>query len=159
QAPVAKEYDAYPAYSIPGIVLGQIGAIEHLRELGIDVDSAQLAGHSQGSLGVAAVKDARHALAIAVLMGTAVAVTQGAHAFRSHMLAVRGIPREMVEEYLAGDAAIAVVNGRVHFALSGTPEDLAKTVSNLTQAAESYNDALEERRIGGSEINPVFDVL
>ena len=44
ESPVAKEYDAYPAYSIPGIVLGQIGAIEHLRELGVDVDSAQLAG-------------------------------------------------------------------------------------------------------------------
>src|SRR5699024_3789260 len=92
-------------------------------------------------------------------MGTAAAVTQGANDSRSHMLSVRGVPREMVEEYLAGDAAIAVVNGRVHFALSGTPEDLAKTESNLTQAAESYNDALEERRIGGSEINPVFDVL
>src|SRR5699024_3705137 len=99
----------------------QIGAIEHLRELGVDVDSAQLAGHSQGSLGVAAVKDARQALALAVLMGTAAAVTQGANDSRSHMLSVRGVPREMIEEYLAGDAAIAVVNGRVHFALSGTP--------------------------------------
>ncbi|MDY5784672.1 fatty acid synthase subunit beta domain-containing protein, partial [Corynebacterium sp.] len=121
--------------------------------------SAQLAGHSQGSLGVAAVKDARQALALAVLMGTAAAVTQGANDSRSHMLSVRGVPREMIEEYLAGDAAIAVVNGRVHFALSGTPEDLAKTESNIAQAAESYNEALEERLIGGSEINPVFDVL
>src|SRR5699024_7767276 len=34
-----------------------------------------------------------------------------------------------------------------------------KTESNITQAAESYNAALEERLIGGSEINPVFDVL
>lgn len=159
ESPVAKEYDAYPAYSIPGIVLGQIGAIEHLRELGVDVDSAQLAGHSQGSLGVAAVKDARQALALAVLMGTAAAITQGANDSRSHMLSVRGVPHEMIEEYLAGDAAIAVVNGRVHFALSGTPEDLAKTESNIAQAAESYNEALEERLIGGSEINPVFDVL
>src|SRR5699024_1368964 len=75
------------------------------------------------------------------------------------MLSVRGVPREMVEEYLAGDAAIAVVNGRVHFALSGTREDLAKTASNRTPAAEPYNDAPEERRIGGSAINPVFDGL
>ena len=35
EPPVAKDYDAYPAYSIPGIVLGQIGAIDHLRELGL----------------------------------------------------------------------------------------------------------------------------
>lgn len=75
------------------------------------------------------------------------------------MLTVRGVPRELVEEYLAGDAAIAVVNGRVHFALSGTPEDLAKTESNIEHAAKSYNEALEERLIGGSEINPKFDVL
>src|SRR5699024_9428341 len=33
ERPAAKEYDASPAYSIPGIVLGQIGAIGHLREL------------------------------------------------------------------------------------------------------------------------------
>lgn len=37
--------DSLPAVSIPGIVLGQIAAIEQLRDLGVDID--ERAGHSQ----------------------------------------------------------------------------------------------------------------
>ncbi|MDY3128050.1 MAG: DUF1729 domain-containing protein [Corynebacterium sp.] len=154
-----NEFDVYPAYSIPGIVLGQIGAIHQLRELGLDLDSAQLAGHSQGTLGVAAVADEQQALAIAVLMGTAAAVTQGANDSRSQMLSVRGVNREDIEANLAGDAAISVINGRQNFVISGTPEDLAHTQNKLTAAAEKFNKELEERYVGGSEINPIFDVL
>ncbi|WP_144794068.1 type I polyketide synthase [Corynebacterium singulare] len=148
--------DVLPAVSIPGIVLGQIAAIEQLRDLGIDID--ERAGHSQGSLGALAVDKPAEALALAILMGTASTAVNGTDP-RSQMLSVRGLERSFVTEHLHGTAAIAVVNGRRHFALSGSPEDLAATRTAIEEAVKSFNDELDKRTIGGDELSPRFDEL
>ena len=148
--------DALPAVSIPGIVLGQIAAIEQLRDLGVDIN--ERAGHSQGSLGALAVDKPAHALALAILMGTAASAVNGSDP-RSQMLSVRGLERGFVTEHLHGTAAIAVVNGRRHFALSGSPEDLAATRTAIEEAVKGFNAELEKRTIGGDELSPRFDEL
>ncbi|OFP19097.1 type I polyketide synthase [Corynebacterium sp. HMSC077D10] len=152
-----KPVDVFPAYSIPGIVLGQIAAIEHLEQLGLKPELA--AGHSQGSLGVLALKDPQEALTLAILMGTAASASHGGSDARSHMLAVRGLSREFIEANIAGDAAIAVINGRRAFVLAGAPEDLQATQSALEAAAQAFNDNLEERPVGGDELVATFNEL
>ena len=160
-APAAEavDADAFPAYSVPGIVLGQIAAVGQLRDLGLNVDKAQTAGHSQGLLGEAAVDNPQDALLLAVLMGTAAAQVHGAHDTRSHMLSIRGLDRAQVDKHLAGSAAVAVVNGRRHVVIAGTPEDLAATQTAITTAAAAFNERLESREFGGDELAPVFDYL
>ena len=148
--------DVLPAVSIPGIVLGQIAAIEQLRDLGVSLDVT--AGHSQGSLGEMAVDKPAEALALALLMGTAATAVNGTDP-RSQMLSVRGIERDFLVERLHGTAAIAVVNGRRHLVLSGSPEDLAATRAAIEGAAAQHNAALEERTIGGDELEARFDEL
>ena len=148
--------DSLPAVSIPGIVLGQIAAIEQLRDLGVDID--ERAGHSQGSLGEMAVDKPVEALALAILMGTAASAVNGSDP-RPQMLSIRGLERSFVTEHLHGTAAIAVVNGRRHFALSGNPEDLAATRTAIEEAVKSFNAELEKRTVGGDELSPRFDEL
>ncbi|MDN6531703.1 MAG: DUF1729 domain-containing protein [Corynebacterium flavescens] len=150
------DIDVYPAVSIPGIVLGQIAAIDHLRSLGLDPKEA--IGHSQGILGVAALEDQKQALTIAVLMGTAASAQEGSDS-RSHMLSIRGVDRPLIEQALRGDATIAVINGRRHFVISGAPESLESTRTALQGAVDAFNDSLENRTIGGDEILAVFDEL
>ena len=148
--------DVLPAVSIPGIVLGQIASIEQLRDLGVSLDVT--AGHSQGSLGEMAVDKPAEALALALLMGTAATAVNGTDP-RSQMLSVRGLERDFVVERLHGTADIAVVNGRRHLVLSGSPEDLAATRAAIEGAAAQHNAALEERTIGGDELEARFDEL
>ncbi|KHO30260.1 type I polyketide synthase [Corynebacterium minutissimum] len=148
--------DVLPAVSIPGIVLGQIAAIEQLRDLGVSLDVT--AGHSQGSLGEMAVDKPAEALALALLMGTAATAVNGTDP-RSQMLSVRGLERDFIVERLHGTADIAVVNGRRHLVLSGSPEDLAATRAAIEGAAAQHNAALEERTIGGDELEARFDEL
>ena len=148
--------DVLPAVSIPGIVLGQIAAIEQLRDLGVSLDVT--AGHSQGSLGEMAVDKPAEALALALLMGTAATAVNGTDP-RSQMLSVRGIERDFLVERLHGTAAIAVVNGRRHLVLSGNPDDLAATRTAIESDVAQHNAALEERTIGGDELEARFDEL
>ncbi|QCB27600.1 type I polyketide synthase [Corynebacterium endometrii] len=159
--PETDAADVYPAVSIPGIVLGQIAAIDQLRDLGLPLspETTDFAGHSQGCLGVAAVEDPEHALALAVLMGTAASVVHGASDPRPHMLSVRGLDRATLASHLSGEAAIAVVNGRTHHVLAGTPEDLQASQSALEAAAAAHNKQLESRSRGGDELSPLFDAL
>lgn len=159
ESPEPAAGDVFPAVSIPGIVLGQIAAIDQLRELGLDIDNAELAGHSQGALGVAAVDNPKDALTLAVLMGTAAAAVHGASDSRSHMLSIRGLSHDQVAADLQGEAAISVINGPRHIVVSGTPEDLARTRAAIEKTAKDVNAALEERTRGGSELEPIFDEL
>ena len=152
----AANVDVYPAVSIPGIVLGQIAAIDHLRSLGLDPKEA--IGHSQGILGVAALEDPGQALSIAVLMGTAASAHEGSDA-RSHMLSIRGVDRQLIEESLRADAAISVINGRRNYVISGAPENLEATRTALQAVIDAFNDSLEKRTIGGDEILARFDEL
>ncbi|WP_423777784.1 fatty acid synthase subunit beta domain-containing protein [Corynebacterium frankenforstense] len=157
----ARPADAQPAVSVPGIVLGQIAAVEHLRDLGLDLTATECAGHSQGDLGVAAVRHPEAALALAVLMGTALSAPT-AFDNRSRMLSVRGLPLDDVAS--AADAAdrtavVAVVNGPTHQVLSGTPEDLAAVRRALEELVAAHNRRVEERETGGDPLEPRFDEL
>ena len=167
----AQEADALPAVSIPGIVLGQIAALNHLRLIG--VEPAAAAGHSQGALGVAALADPEAALAIALLMGTAAATVHGASDTRSHMLSVRGLSRSFLETALhsagfndagaddagAEDIALAVINGPRHLVLSGSPAQLTRAQQDIEAQVAAFNKELEQRSRGGDELAPRFDSL
>ncbi|QGU03646.1 type I polyketide synthase [Corynebacterium comes] len=150
--------DALPAVSVPGIVLGQIAALDHLRDLGINLDESTLLGHSQGSLGVVAARHPEQALAFAVLLGTALSRVVGSGDPRSRMLSVRGVERAVVEKH-AGAACLAVINGPRHHVLSGSPEELAAAQASIARAVQAHNDRLELREFGGREITAAFDEL
>ncbi|WP_156806879.1 type I polyketide synthase [Corynebacterium capitovis] len=152
-----KDIDSLTAVSVPGIVLAQIAAVRQLRDLGVDVDGALMAGHSQGSLGVAAVHDPESTLAFALIMGAAAATAHGATDAASRMLSVRGLPRAEVEE-LAGDL-VAVINGPRHVVLAGEPEQLRSARERIEAAAAAYNAKLEDAEFGGSQRTPQFDEL
>ncbi|SDS39876.1 type I polyketide synthase [Corynebacterium timonense] len=149
--------DAFPAVSVPGIVLAQLAAAEQLRSLGLAVDEAILAGHSQGTLGVAAVRHPEHALAFALILGAAASATHGATDTAPRMLSVRGVHREDVEKH-AGEL-VSVINGPHHVVLAGEPEQLAAARERIEAAAAAYNARLEAAEFGGSEITPRFDAL
>ncbi|WP_257202863.1 type I polyketide synthase [Corynebacterium cystitidis] len=158
--------DAHPAVSVPGIVLGQIAAVEQLRDLGLEINKTALAGHSQGTLGVVAARHPEQALAFALLLGTAASHVHGATDDRPHMLSIRGLFADQVTEILAdasdsaaSAAPIAVINGPRHVVLSGTPEALQAARSAIEAAAESFNAQLEAAEFGGAEMNPLFDEL
>ncbi|MFR9852027.1 fatty acid synthase subunit beta domain-containing protein [Corynebacterium striatum] len=155
-AATAAALDASPAVSIPGIVLSQIATIEQLRNLGVTIN--ETAGHSQGSLGEMAVDKPAEALALALLMGTAANAVGGSDT-RSQMVSIRDLSREFITENLRGNTVIAVVNARQHFALSGSPEDLAATRAALDSAVQAFNDSLEERTIGGDPLEPQYTEL
>ncbi|GAB2502127.1 Erythronolide synthase, modules 1 and 2 [Corynebacterium atrinae] len=156
--PEPSELDAYPAVSVPGIVLGQIIALDQLKELGLDLDQVELVGHSQGSLGVVAARHPEHALAFALLLGTAASQEVGSSDHRPRMLSVRGVDRAVVEKHAAG-AELAVTNGPRHFVLTGTPEQLAAAQREISAAVDEANSSLAARERGGDEITPRFDEL
>ncbi|GAB3944639.1 type I polyketide synthase [Corynebacterium tapiri] len=146
--------DVHPAVSIPGITLGQIAATDHLREIGLPVDSCELIAHSQGRLGVAAVAEPETALAFALLLGAAANQVHGSADSDSHLLSVQGINREALHEIIAGTGAeVAVVNGPRHVTLSGTPAELAAAQRALETAAERSNDEISAARRGGAGVD------
>mgnify|MGYP002757758897 CR=1 FL=1 len=160
EPPASRPGDVRPAVSVPGIVLGQIAAHRELRELGLELGgSTPLVGYSQGSLGALAADEPLEALSLAIVLGAALsAKTAGGTDRRPRMLAVGGATREFIDAH-RGDAALAVANGRLQATLSGSPEQLAEAQSRLEAAAKEHNDALEERRIGGSAIELAIDPL
>ncbi|WP_342319145.1 fatty acid synthase subunit beta domain-containing protein [Corynebacterium mayonis] len=157
QSTEAADVDSHPAVSVPGIVLAQLAAVQQLRDLGLAVDTAKLAGHSQGALGVAAVHNPVHALAFAIILGAAASTTHGASDSGSRMLSVRGLRRGEVEKH-AGEL-VSVVNGPRHVVLAGEPQKLAAARERIAAAAEAYNSKLEAGAFGGSELTPLFDDL
>ncbi|WP_026196361.1 type I polyketide synthase [Corynebacterium lubricantis] len=156
--------DVHPAVSVPGIVLGQIAAVDQLRDLGLNISDTLLAGHSQGSLGVSAARHPEQTLAFAFLLGTAASHVHGATDERPHMLSIRGLSRDDVAAVLAetpaaAGAEIAVINGPRHIVLSGTPDSLEAAQEAITKIADAHNARLESAEFGGSELNPLFDEL
>ena len=156
--------DAHPAVSVPGIVLAQLAAVQQLRDLGLalDTENVRLAGHSQGALGVAAVKHPEHALAFAMILGAAASSAYGARDAAPRMLSVRGIPVPALSVLLAeqdADKLLSVVNGPRHAVLAGEPAELDRAREAIEAHAAAFNAKLEAAEFGGSELNPVFDEL
>ncbi|GAA0212307.1 type I polyketide synthase [Corynebacterium riegelii] len=164
--PHAAAIDAFPAVSAPAIVLAQIAAVEHLAQLGLDLEKVRFGGHSQGIIGAVAMdpkegdKAAEKALAFAFILGAAATNDYGATDARSRMLSVRGLTVEQIEEFVPAEtgAVLSVINGRRHVALSGSPEALAKAQAAIEARASDYNARLEVE-FGGAEIQPTFDYL
>ena len=153
-----RAMDTLPAVSVPGIVLGQIAALDHLRDLGDHLAQGPMLGHSQGSLGVVAARHPEQALAFAVLLGTALSRVGGSGDPRPRMLSVRGVERAVVEKH-AGAACLAVINGPRHHVLSGSPAELAAARAGIARAADAHNDRIEAREFGGDELAPAFTEL
>ena len=166
----ASTADRLPAVSVPGIVLSQIAAAEQLRGLGLplgvdhdpDADITTLLGHSQGSLGVAAVHHPKHALAFAFLLGAAASTTSPTRDTRSRMLSVRGIGVDEIRALVRSGGSgveLAVINGPRHVVLSGEPDALDAARTAIDKAAETHNVKLQAAEYGGSELIPEFDAL
>ena len=164
--PHVAPIDAFPAVSVPAILLAQIAAAEHLAELGLDLNNVHFSGHSQGVLGAVAMDPAGDdeaavkALAFAFILGAAATNDYGATDARSRMLSVRGLTVDQINEFVPEDsgAVLSVINERRHVVLSGTPEALAQAQSAIESQASDHNARLEVE-FGGSEIQPTFDYL
>ena len=52
--PHVAAIDAFPAVSVPAILLAQVAAAEHVAQLGLDLDNVRFGGHSQGIIGAVA---------------------------------------------------------------------------------------------------------
>lgn len=136
-----------PAASVPDIAYTQLLEVRALRANGLDVADAPPAavlGHSQGviaALAVAGVLDEVDALAVAHLVGVAVARTARHHGLvRGHhgspMLGITGLARAVVADLVAefgssttaigSRVVIGVTNGPDRVVLVGRPERLAR---------------------------------
>ena len=169
-APSVLEIDATPAVSVPGIVLKQIAVMWHLQNVGLDLTKTSFVGHSQGSLGVAAanvIDDEEKlvdVLAFALLLGTAGtlgAQQLGAQVGEPWMLSVGSVPYSVIERAVAQvpGAEVALRNGHTKFVVSGEPAKLRKVERLVEQAAELHNKELDEKRTGGTRVEPKFHYL
>lgn len=166
-AEFANERDA--AVSVPGIVLTQLAALVDLESTSLDFlqhPPAALLGHSQGKLGAALARafiagdqaQVESLLALAILIGHAASVTtrEGdltAHGEATPMLSIRGVNVADI------DAQPAVVNGPRAAVFSGAPTDLVELQKRVQAAADGFNQALEAREFGGTELDAKFDFL
>ncbi|MDO4685049.1 MAG: DUF1729 domain-containing protein [Corynebacterium sp.] len=169
-APSVLEIDSMPAVSVPGIVMKQIAVMWQLQNAGLDLSKTSFIGHSQGSLGVAAAKVIDNdeqlvdVLAFALLLGTAATLGAqhlGAQPGRPWMLSVKDVPRGVVTqaaEQVAG-VELALCNGHTKFVLSGAPEGLAKAERLIEKAADEHNAAIDDKRTGGTRVEPQFHYL
>ncbi|MCX7542273.1 DUF1729 domain-containing protein [Corynebacterium sp. P5848] len=173
-APHRLPIDREPAVSIAGITLAQIGALHQLADAGVTLSSWRFAGHSQGSLGVAAagaIADGDRSrlvdvVAFALILGavtSARARDLGISSDESCMLSVRGFCREGIDAAIAelpgSGVEVALCNSPRHFVLAGTFEGLVRVRGALVAAAETHNAGIIDKKRGGSLIEPVFNVL
>ena len=164
--------------SIPGVLLTQIAAIRALRRQGLDFAAAPpvaVAGHSQGVLGVEALKagGARDVelLALAQIggaVGTLVGRRRGIMALgeRTPMVSVTnaepGRIAELLEEFhreirTVEPPVLAIRNGHRSCVLTGTPEQLSRFELYCGQIAERQAAERKNKLRGGSVFSPVFD--
>ncbi|MBN9643853.1 DUF1729 domain-containing protein [Corynebacterium sp. CCM 8862] len=163
------ELDAQPAVSVAGITLSQIAVVNELIGVGLNIGACRFAGHSQGSLGVAAARALRDGdqeglvdvLAFALIMGAATSAEarrQGIGSSESCMVSVRGLCRPAIDGALAAiggsGVEVALQNSSRHFVLSGRAKNLALVVRALEDGARQHNKSIEEKKRGGATIEP-----
>lgn len=136
--PERIDIDAFPAVSMPAILLATIAATEHLAELGLDLEETLMDGHSQGIIGISAVEDPVQALAFAITLGAGVS-TFGTADARSHMMAIAGPKAEDMQfRYDASTKTpVSVINGNNLVVVSGRPAALAETQQKLQEEADA----------------------
>ncbi|WP_034651520.1 type I polyketide synthase [Corynebacterium vitaeruminis] len=165
------------AVSVPGILVSQLAVLDQLESQGLDLESAATAiGHSQGCLGVTALKDltrAAEVLAVAQLIGAAITrrarqtglVAQGE---AMPMISIDGITREQLEQAIAKACAdvdadvrpvVGLRNGRTSYVLVGRPDDNQKVIQLLGKLAAKDAKAIENKERGGKAFAPVVNPL
>ncbi|WP_308806724.1 polyketide synthase [Actinotignum urinale] len=154
-----------PHTSVPGILLAQYGAF-----LDLDATPTKAIGHSQGVLAAAMVnaKDADKpaVLALARLIGAAASKVStaggyGADGEATPMLAVRGVPTDVLSELVAqfDDADLSIINSRDASVLSGRPAELRSLLKEIDNVAERSQAARAAKKTGGEPLNPVAEFL
>ena len=177
--PVPSEHQlTATAVSLPGILLTQLAAIRALTRQGLDFTAAPpvaLAGHSQGVLGVAALRAGGSRdvdlLVLAQLIGAAgslVARRRGIVALgdRSPMMSVTNADPERIEALLAEFArdvrtvlppVLSIRNRRRSVVITGTPEQLSRFRLYCEQISEREAAERKNKIRGGAVFSPVFD--
>ncbi|QLL05975.1 type I polyketide synthase [Mycobacterium vicinigordonae] len=166
------------AVSLPGVLLTQIAAIRALARQGMDLvetPPVALAGHSQGLLGVEALKagGARDVelLALAQLIGAAgtlVARRRGISVLgdRPPMVSVTNADPQRIGQLLdefAQDVrtvlppVLSIRNGRRSVVITGTPEQLSRFELYCNQISEKEEAERKSKLRGGDVFAPVFD--
>ncbi len=175
--PSAKQLTS-AAVSVPGVLLTQIAAVRALARQGMDLSATPpvaVAGHSQGVLGVEALRAAGAAdvqlLAIAQLIGAAgtlVARRRGISILgdRPPMVSVTNADPERIQQLLdefAQDVrtvlppVLSIRNGRRSVVITGTPEQLSRFELYCEQIAESEAGDRKNKVRGGAVFAPVFE--
>ncbi|MCQ9370865.1 DUF1729 domain-containing protein [Corynebacterium sp. 35RC1] len=166
---------AAAAVSVPGILVTQLATLDVLEAQGLDVEAPAI-GHSQGVLGVHALKDltrASEVLAIAQLIGAAItrqARVSGLVANGEHkpMISIAGITREQLQHAINAayethpsdvPPVIGLRNTRDTFVLVGRPEDNERVIRILEAQAKKDAKAVETKQRGGSAFNPQITAL
>ncbi len=166
------------AVSLPGVLLAQIAAIRTLARQGMDLHATPpvaVIGHSQGILGVEALKAAGNRdielLAMAQLIGAAgtlVARRRGISVLgdRSPMVSVSNADPEriyrLLEEFSQDvrtvlPPVLSIRNGRRSVVITGTPEQLSRFELYCKQISEKEEADRKNKIRGGDVFSPVFD--
>jgi fatty acid synthase len=175
--PSAKQLTS-AAVSVPGVLLTQTAAIRALTRQGMDLAGhppVAVAGHSQGVLGVEALKadGARDVelLALAQLIGAAgtlVARRRGISILgdRPPMVSVTnadpGRIRRLLEEFTRDvrtvlPPVLSIRNGRRSVVITGTPEQLSRFELYCKQISEKEAADRKNKIRGGDVFAPVFE--
>ncbi|MCS4492468.1 type I polyketide synthase [Corynebacterium sp. ES2715-CONJ3] len=168
---------AHPALSVPGIFLAQLAVLDLLEAQGLNVENAAAhLGHSQGVLGVYALKDLSEAaeiLAIARLVGAAV-TRHSAHTGlisegeQGPMLAISGVNHAQLSQIIDQSCHdiplherphIGLKNSRDSFVLVGRPEDNQRVRNAIIQEAQAQAQARDNKETGGAVLQPQITVL
>jgi len=177
--PSAKQLTS-AAVSLPGVLLTQIAAIRTLARQGMDLiktPPVAVVGHSQGILGVEALKAAGardiELLAMAQLIGAAgtlVARRRGISVLgdRSPMVSVSNAGPERIYRLLEDFAqdvrtvlppVLSIRNGRRSVVITGTPEQLTRFELYCKQISEKEEADRKNKIRGGDVFAPVFDAV
>ncbi len=168
------------AVSLPGVLLTQIAAIRTLARQGMDLMATPpvaVVGHSQGILGVEALKAAGtrdiELLAMAQLIGAAgtlVARRRGISVLgdRSPMVSVTNADPERIYRLLEDFSqdvrtvlppVLSIRNGRRSVVITGTPEQLSRFELYCKQISEREEADRKNKVRGGDVFAPVFDAV
>ncbi len=177
--PSAKQLTS-AAVSLPGVLLTQIAAIRTLARQGMDLiktPPVAVVGHSQGILGVEALKAAGardiELLAMAQLIGAAgtlVARRRGISVLgdRSPMVSISNADPERIYRLLQDFSqdvrtvlppVLSIRNGRRSVVITGTPEQLSRFELYCRQISEKEEADRKNKIRGGDVFAPVFDAV
>ncbi len=166
------------AVSLPGVLLTQIAAIRTLARQGMDLQATPpvaVIGHSQGILGVEALKAAGERdvelLAMAQLIGAAgtlVARRRGISVLgdRPPMVSVSNADPERIYRLLEDFSqdvrtvlppVLSIRNGRRSVVITGTPEQLSRFELYCNQISEKEEADRKNKIRGGDVFAPAFD--